>query len=54
MRNYYMNETEGKIYTENEMNKAISKDDDKRFDEWRLIGKFKSRKTAWFFYRDNM
>ena len=54
MRNYYMNETEGKIYTENEMNKAISADGNKHIDEWLLIGKFKSRKAAWIFYRDNM
>ena len=54
MRNYYMNETEGKIYTENEMNKAIAADGEKRFDGWQFIGNFKSRNAAWVYYRDNM
>ena len=53
MRNYYMNETEGKIYTENEMNKVFAADDDKRFDDWQFIGKFKSRKAARKFYIEN-
>ena len=54
MRNYYMNETEGKIYTENEMDKIIANNSEKKFDGWRLIGQFKSRNAAWAYYRDNM
>lgn len=54
MRNYYMNETEGKIYTENEMNKVFAADGDRRCDGWQFIGKFKSRNAAWVYYRDNM
>lgn len=51
MRNYYMNETEGVIYTEVEKHKAEAAG---CIDEFRLIGKFRSRKEAWAFYRDNM
>ena len=54
MRNYYMNETNGKIYTENEKRKLEAADSERKFDEWRMIGQFKSRNAAWVYYRDNM
>lgn len=51
MRNYYMNEHDGKIYTEVEKSKFEA---DGNSGYFVMIGQFKSRAAAWNFYRDNM
>ena len=50
MRNYYYHTVSGKIFTENEMTKAISNG---MGDNFELIGKFNSRNSARKFFFEN-
>ena len=46
MSDYFYNQKESRVYTEREMNRLFSRDDDRRCDGWLFIGRFKSRSAA--------